>query len=316
MARLTFRMTLPGGCLVALTAVLLADPTRGDAAVFAGFDAERHERFASDGTTPNPGFLANESRISGVGLTPAVLITPQHYLTAAHIGAGGLDPRFRGGDGEVRTFTTDTSPGGSLRLTTTLPDGTTAPSDLQLHRLSAPIPDTYGIRPLSLLGGSPDDIIGRELLVFAQNNQAGRNVADAVGLASFDQGDPSPTVVVGFSFDTDTDDGVGGLGPDEIGLTSGDSGHAALLWIGDEWVVVGTHFGIDISDGQDPSAGDRYDSFSSLVTPYLSQINAFTSSDGFSVSVVAVPEPAGIAFCGCLTLLAVAWLRRSSLARS
>lgn len=50
-------------------------------AIINGFDPDQHERFLSD-ESPNPGFLINESQLSGVAIKQAVLITPRHYLAA------------------------------------------------------------------------------------------------------------------------------------------------------------------------------------------------------------------------------------------
>ncbi len=271
------------------------------AAVFAEFDASRHERFLGDGTA-NPGFLVDHEWISGVAVSPGVLITPLHYLSATHIGAGGENLRFRGSDGVIRDYVSESS----VRLTTNLPGGGTAASDLQLHRLQSPIPAEHGVRPLALFGGSIDSVVGREFVAFGAGNQAGRNVVDDVVVAEF-TGGSSPSFVVQYSFDTATNGGVGGLGGDEIGLIGGDSGSAAILRVGEEFAVIGTHFGIDTSDGQSPEAGDRYDSFSALVTPYLPEIDSLTSADGYSISVIAVPEAGtwGFLAVGCAAMIGV-----------
>lgn len=276
-------------------------PPTCQAAVFADFDAARHDRFSGDGTA-NPGFLLDHAAISGVAVSPGVLITPLHYLTATHIGTGGENPRFRGSDGVIRDYLSESS----VRLTTNLPGGGTAPSDLQLVRLQSPIPAEDGVQPLSLLGGAIESVVGREFFAFAAGNRAGRNVVDDAVVAEFVGGN-SPSFVIQFSFDTDTNGGVGGLGGDEIGLTGGDSGSAALLRVGDEFAVIGTHFGIDVSDGQNPGAGDRYDSFSMLVTPYLPEIASLTAADGYSISVISVPEAGtwGFLASACVAMIGI-----------
>ena len=112
-------------------------------------------------------------------------------------------------------------------------------------------------------------------------------------LVSFDGG-VRPTSAIQYSFDTPDNGGAGGLPDDEAGLIAGDSGHPALLRIGDELALIGTHFGIDVSDGQQPQNFDRYDSFSTLVIPYLDQISTITLADGFEIQTLkltAVPEP-------------------------
>ena len=78
-------------------------PASAEAAVIAGFDAVRHNRFLT-GFESNPAFFINEGLISGVALNRATLITPQHYVTARH--ANTSAPIFRGSDGVVRTYAT------------------------------------------------------------------------------------------------------------------------------------------------------------------------------------------------------------------
>lgn len=306
MNRLT---TLPKILAMTTVIALAFVSNQATAALIAGFDPERHNRFLADGT-PNPGFLMDEAMISGVGLSPAVLITPLHYLSATHIGSGALNPQFRGSDGVVRTYESGPS-GSSVQLTTNLPGGGTAPSDLQLHRLKDPIPSEHGVQPLALIGGSTDDLIGREFFVTGQANQAGRNVIDDVVIAQF-TGGVTPSFVIQYSFDSETNGGRGSLGVDEAGLLSGDSGRAALLRVGDEFVVLGTHFGIDLPEGEIPNLNVLYNSFSTIITPYLKDITALTSADGYSISVVAVPEPSSVLLgsLACVMILSFRYRRK------
>lgn len=286
------------------------------AAVFDSFDPSVHSRFLANGDV-NPAFFVPESSITGVAGDPsdpdnrAVLITPFHYLTAGHVSE--FSPMFRGSDGVLRTYT------GTTFVDLTTNAGTvTGGSDLRLVRLDAPIPAAHGVTPLALLDGNPSDIIGQELTVFTAGNLAGRNVIDNIVISSF-AGGTSPTFAVQYGFDTATNGGTGGLGADEVGLTGGDSGHAALVQIGDEFAVVGTHFGIDISMGQVPSAGDQYNSFTSLVTPYLDEIDSITQADGFSIrtlSVSAVPEPAHWIFVLGIGLALVTFRKRRATAHA
>lgn len=261
-------------------------PSSAVGAVIAGFDPVVHDRFLT-GTNPNPAFFISEGQISGVAINRAALITPQHYITARH--ANTAAPMFRGSDGVLRTYTTS----GSVTLSTTLADMSTVASDLMVFTLDAPIPTAHGVKPLALVGGDPTALPGREFVVIGQNNQAGRNVIDDTVLVTF-VGGASPSEAIQYSFDTSDNGGTGGLGDDEAGLIGGDSGHSALLRVGDEFALIGTHFGIDVSGGQVPSNFDRYDSFSTLVTPYLDQIRTITLADGFAIktiAVTAVPEP-------------------------
>jgi hypothetical protein len=211
----------------------------------------------------------------------------------------------------VRTYATS----GGTTLTTTLSDGTTADSDLMIFTLTDPIPAAHGIHPLALVAAGATGLQGRDFVVIGQGNQAGRNVIDETLLVTF-EGGGSPSEAIRYSFDTDTNGGSGGLPVDEAGLVGGDSGYPALLRVGDQFAVIGTHYGIDVSDGQVPENFDRYDSFSTLVTPYLDQISAITTAAGFelqTVTVTSVPEPATpiVLFAmACLTWRRVS--RRSS----
>lgn len=281
------------------------------AVVFASFDPATQSRYLADGSL-NPSFFVDESQITGVAGDPsdpinrAVLITPMHYLTAAH--ASEPNPMFRGSDGVLRSYA-----GASfVDLTTDLGGGMTGSSDLRLYTLSAAIPASHGVTPLAVLDGNPNDLIGQQIIVFGAGNQAGRNVVDAVGTVSRSDG-TLPSAVVQYGFDTATNGGTNGL-IDEVGLVGGDSGHSAIIQIGNQFAVVGTHFGIDISAGQVPANGDLYDSFSTLVTPYLNEIDTLTNADGFSVSrlsVTAVPEPSSFAAIAvAVTVLLVFRYRR------
>jgi hypothetical protein len=260
------------------------------AAIIANFDASRHDRFLS-GTTPNPGFLIDEALIRGIGFNSRyALITPRHVITAAHAGSGPIE--FRGSDGVVRTYSSSIQ----SDLQTPLSTGGTAVSDIRIRTLDAAIPVAHGIQPLAVADGNPLDLIGREFYVIGQNNQAGRNLVDGVGLASF-TGGSAPTVVIGYSFDTAANGGVGGLGNDEAGLIGGDSGHHALINSNGTLAVIGAHFGISVPQGSSAANKDRYDSFSTLLSPYLGQIDTITQSSGFSVTrlnITAVPEPSSI----------------------
>ena len=302
--------------LVGLGLVIgLADaPLR--AAVFDSFDPVRHNRFLVGGD-PNPAFfLASDFGVSldeltGVGLNRAVLITPQHYVTADHAPTDA--PMFRGSDGVVRTYATNSS----LRLTTTLPDTSMALSDITIYRLTDPIPMAHGVQPLPIVSGNPNDLVGHTMFVIGESNQAGRNTIEESVIVSF-AGDTSPTLNVRYSFDTLTNGGTGGLGGDEAGLISGDSGFQALIQLNGQLAVIGTHMGIDVSGGQDPLNGDLYNSFSTVLTPYLDEINAFTGQDNFQATtlvVTAVPEPSSMPWIGGAIVILSGLLRRGQKAR-
>ena len=272
------------------------------AAVFADFDQTRHARFLPDGT-PNPSFIIDEGLLTGVGSNSrAVLITPQHYVTATH--APTSAPVFRGSDGVTRTYSSTSI----TRLTTYNAIGAVIGlSDIQVHKLDAPIPTAHGVMPLAIFSGPASKLMGQEFLVVGQGNQMGRNVVDDTVTAVLDGG-ANPSHTISYTFDTDTNGGTGGLGGDEAGLIGGDSGHSALIQIDGQLGVLGTHYGIIVPSGSSEAAGDFYTSFSTLLTPYLDEIQTVVAADGQSIStidlsVTAVPEPSSImalAFLGVL----------------
>lgn len=280
--------------LVFALACLFLVSVEAKAVIISGFDAARHSRFLANGDL-NPAFFIDEGDISGIAsnndlndpqmaFNRAALITPQHYIAATH--AGDLTPTFRGSDGIYRTYNSS-----GRTVMKTLFNGSLVDSDLSVYRLDAPIPTSHGVTPMALLAGDPFSVVGEEVYVIGQNNRAGRNIAEQVILVTFEN-NASPTISFRYSYDTDNNGGTGGLGVDEAGLQGGDSGHSALIRIGDEFALLGAHMGIDPPTG--PGSGNVYNSFTSLVTPYLDQIQTATLADGFDIrtlTVTAVPEP-------------------------
>ncbi len=301
---ITFRVAVT---LLGVWWVPVASPAH--AAVFAALDTSSYDRYSNGGFNPNFIIDQNALNLSGLAGNPstganrAVLITPRHYISAVH--APTSAPTFRGIDGVFRSYSASTS----TDLVTTLADNTTATSDIRLYTLDAPIPEAHGVAPMPILGGDPANLIGHEFYVAGQNNQVGRNIINRIVAVNFNNNNLGLSYAIEYSFDTATNGGTGGLGDDEAGLYFGDSGHAAFIRIGDQFALIGTHFGIDISDGQNPLDKDLYNSYSTLLTPYLDQVSAVTSQTGYSFStlaVTAVPEPNVLVIMGSLSLLVAA----------
>jgi len=159
--------------------------------------------------------------------------------------------------------------------------------------------------------GNPIDLLGREIFSFGQNDQAGTNLVDVVGLATF-ANDARPTLVAGFDFDTDTNGGTNAT-RDEIGLEGGDSGQPMLLSINGQLGLIGANFGIDTSNGLTPGNRGNYSSFASFLTIYQDQINAFVGADGYAVGTLGltpIPEPSSVAVLGLIAGIAGCRSRR------
>ena len=323
MQRLLVRLKRPtGGWIVAATLVCLTRPTAA-AAIIANYDPAVNQRF-TDADDPNPVYLPNptfqidESRIRGIGINSrAALITPRHYITAAH--ASSFTPSFRGSDGVVRTYTTI----GSTTFDTNLDGDNLGPSDVRLFTLTNPIPASDGITPLAVLDVegtlTATSLAGETILSYAQNERLGRNLIDGVVVAEFDTGTPRPTYNVFYRFDTDTNGGTGGLS-DELGLLGGDSGRPGLIDVDGTLALVGSHFGIEVPMGSSAIAGDQYFSLTSLISPYLDEIEAVTLAQGGYMlnratltAATAVPEPTTMVTM--LTIVAV-FLRKTNSRRN
>lgn len=291
------------------------------AAIFAGVDDGTRSRFLG-GAAPvlnspiavNPDFPINETLISGIALDSngslhqsAVLITPRHYVAAAHNATTA--PWFRGSDGIVREYPTVSS---TLLTTEYELDGMTlvGNSDIRVWTLddSVPLPGSHGVTPLPILTGTPAAFFGREIYASDQFNSFGRNIIDELALSTFSSTDDipnQPTFSIVYDFDSLASGNA--VGPDEIFLRSGDSGNAAIAIIDGNVALVGNHFGID------PDARPQL-SVSTLLAPYVDQINAHTSQQpgGYTVStIVLVPEPSsGLAMAIATTTIVLARRRR------
>ncbi|MFO0851356.1 MAG: trypsin-like serine protease [Gemmataceae bacterium] len=285
-----------------------------------------YDRFASGFPSApvantDPAFTGSGLDLSGVGWRVAdprfglTLISPQHFVTAAHVGgfSAGQQVRFTAGDGTALTVTlaNDGATGAvrQFRPTTTFVNGQgqtqTLPSDVLVVKLPAPIDPATGIRPLAV--GSGTLLAGTPLLVYGQNPayspgpQLGRNTLDTIEVASFDGPTPTTeaTVVAGDDY-TRTP-------PGDTALIGGDSGSPLLVRQGNTAVTVGTHYGIE-GDLAKPDL--PYTSYSALLPAYLDQIQAFVAADGQALTVVPVPEPATVGLAAVAGLLGVRWVRR------
>lgn len=302
LSSLPFLLSVHGLPFFGTALLVIAWSDSASAAIISAPDPGRHDRFLPNGD-PNPGFLIDQSLITGLAIERAVLITPMHYITAVH--AGSTMPTFLSSDGTLRTYQS----AGSVPLTTNHSDGSMVASDVALHTLTAPIPVSDGVSPIAIIDGDINDLIGHEFFVVGANNRTGRNVIDGLNIIQFDDG-TDDTFAIRYSYDTATNGGIGGLGADEAGLLGGDSGNPALIQIGGQIGLIGAHFGISVPEGSSAPAGDRYDSFTSVLPPYLAELQGRVSADGQmfqTLPISAVPEPSST-WIGMLT--AACWMLR------
>ena len=303
---------LLAACVVAALPVAVAS-----AAVFNDYRPVLHDRFVDgDPSRPNRSFIGSTHDLTGVGIggRGAILITPQHYITAEHFKTNS--PRFLGSDGVVRQPGRDTSFGsnGFVTVTTTFdPDGPngaeperTQGSDITIGKLASPLPmDQF--TPFTLADATAEFLAGCEVLVFDQFDRAQRNFIDETFLTAFGDGNGglrNPTVVNSF----DVTPGAA----DEAFLQGGDSGHAMLLRTEGQVFALGTNFGIfDASEDDDPDTTIDVN-FSSYLGPYVDQIQAIIDGDNASSGTSydlnvrrfeTVPEPATLALLGLTPLL-------------
>ena len=295
---------------LAAAIVLTALPVAAGAAVFAAPNAVTQNRFLPGGAA-NPAFVISgfeaNGQLSGVAVDTngntdipdgAVLISPQHYLTAAHFFTE--TPSFRGIDGVVRSYGSGTR----ITLNNTFRPGS-PPADLIIGRLATPVPASE-VRPLAIIDAVSDvnEYLGTDVFVLGQNNQAGLNRIDDTAAIGYVP-DPPPgfnqAFVAGFDFDTPTNGGTNGRGGDEAGVSPGDSGNPVLANINGELGVIGVNYLIadPSADPNDPNApfnfASNYFSLPSLAAAYLDQIQSVLAADGYSARVIVVPEPASAA---------------------
>ncbi len=304
-------------------AVLLLAAAPAPAGVINGYDPasqtshDTYDRFASGfPTAPVPNssslFLGSGVDLSGVGWrtdnpTFAVtLISPQHLLTEVHVGIGS-QVSFLGGDGVVHTYAVDQTNNKPVAINTHYTDATgthTVRSDLLLVTLTAPIPAADKVRFFPIAGLSEAQTPGVPVLAYGQNPaystspHLGTNTAAQVALASF--GDPSTetTRVVTYNYT--------GLRPGEFYLIGGDSGGPLFTRDGNDFALLGTHYGHSGTDT--PRPGVDF-SASTFLPSYVDDLNAAMAPTGFQVTLAPVPEPTAVLAVGGL-VIGVGMVRR------
>jgi MYXO-CTERM domain-containing protein len=285
-------------------ALLLALAAPAPAGVISGYDPnsqashDTYDRFLRSDpgfpTAPVPNsssaFLAAGVDLSGVGWVPGrpelfalTLISPQHFVTAAHTSLGpNTEVRFVNADGQVKSYTV-----GSVQAIPT--PGQSANSDLLLATLTAAVPAADRVRHFGVAGVTAAQAVDLPILAYGRNDPAyqtrsphlGTNEIDQVVLTSF--GGAERTRVMIYDWTT----GV----PGEIYLIGGDSGGPAFVRSHGDLALIGVHYGVSRAT-TDPQPGDY--SASTFVPEYVDGLNAAMAGSGFQVAVVPVPEPTGL----------------------
>lgn len=283
---------------LALAATLaLAFPPASHALLVQGYDAEVNERFASGFPSApvantDPDFLLAGYDLSGVGWRTnstqfaVTLISPEHFLTAAHVApAAGSFVSFLGTDGVVRNYAVES-------VSTLQYNGQN--TDLTLGRLIDPVAtDFITFYGGLFLGNTAAAYRDMPVTLYGANGRIGSNTLDDVGnfdLLPFGGGNDTVDSVVSI---TDYDPVTG-----EAQGQGGDSGSPTFVRIvGNQLALFGIHSAIATAEG----AQFTIDTLP-LFTAY-DQINDRLIDDlyedgwGFYVGGVVspIPEPASAA---------------------
>lgn len=280
--------------LFVFAALLWANPGARALDVY-GYVAGTNERFSSGfpgSPVVNPSFFLNAYNLSGVGWTSGnfgvTLISPQHFLTAAHVApAPASSVTFLNTDGVLKSYTVDSN--------YTVLHAAGVDTDLVVGRLSSPIPgsDHVAYYPTLYLN-SAGDYVGLTVAAFGQGQRAGTNTVDAAGQVDMlPFGSPNGTLD-NVIFTTDYDPVSG-----QTQGQGGDSGSPTFVNVNGNLALLGTHSAIDTTSSPNLT-------LDVLIPAYYSQINSRLALDGYGFGTfVAVPEPSTWAVLGGLA--AVGW---------
>ena len=256
--------------------------------------------------TANGSFQFSSFDFSGVGWQTAssafgvTLISPQEYITAAHVApANGASLTFLGSDNVLHTYTV----GSTTAITLPLNGATT---DLVVGRLTAPIAagDHVAFYPTLVLN-SFTAYANLPLVMYGQTGVVGTNNVDSFAvnfdMLPFGGGNTVPdSILLITQFDAVTG---------EAQAQGGDSGSPTFIIASGQLALVGVHSAINGS----PPPELTLDSF---VPSFYTQINSVLNSDGFTFgALTAVPEPGTTALLAGLAALVIAAWRRKFVGR-
>jgi hypothetical protein len=291
------------------------------------FDA-RYDRFMSGYPTapvPNisPSFIGSTYDLSGIGWEAnnptfsIAMVSPRHFIGAAHVGyaAGSQLSFYDPVNNTVHSYTIQTIRVPTTTFTNNMGQQQTLPSDVLLGTLSAPIPTTDHITYYPVASGASQSFVGAPMIVHGQNtnygvgNQThlGRNTVASVELASFDGNVPvnEATVVATYAYNPSS--------PGNFYLIGGDSGGPSFTPIGSLLALFGGHYGVS-NNTLNPMPGDI--SADGFIPAYISQLDAFMAQDtdpmhpnGYSLTLVPVPEPGSLVLTALAAAGGVSWWR-------
>lgn len=295
-------------------AILLAGAQTAHALIVEGYTPSANERFASafpsaPVANASAEFLLHGYDLSGVGwrdnnsAASITLVSPEHFLTAAHTApAAGSTVSFLGSDGVKRTYVV-------AAVETLLFEGRA--SDLTLGRLSAAVDTTHITSYAGLyLGDSAAIYADLPVAMYGANGRVGLNtVADigVVDLLPFGAGDTFRDSAIALTTRDTSPSSAQGQG--------GDSGSPSFVAIsGGQLALWGIHSAIGTISGTELTIDSL-----PLFTAY-SQIDNALQAAGYTgwgyytsgvTTITAIPEPAAAASAlGGLTVALVALRRR------
>ncbi len=250
-------------------------------------DAATHNRFASGYAlapvaNPSPNFLLAGFDLSGIGWNAAnpgqsfALVTPQHFVGAAHFGIGpGGTIDFVNSLGVKKSYTVE---GGAV-----VGNAQGQASDLFLGRLSAPIAPEDRVNFLSITSLPEAMQIGSTAYLYGNAAKVGTSRITAFQ----DFGSDPATAGSGLNPSRTFSTVYRPFGAaNDARVEGGDSGSPTFLIESGRLALAGVHGAL----GSVGTLGfTTYTSYDTSVPFYTNQVNALLAADGYQLTVV--PEP-------------------------
>jgi hypothetical protein len=234
-----------------------------------------HGTYADVRLDENPTFLLAGHDLSGLGWGPGnfgvTLVSPRHFLTAAHVAPlPGSTVSFRNREGVIKHY--------AVESLFTVEHRAGVRTDLVLGRLVAAIPseDLVSSFPTLVLPAS-SDYLGLKVYSFGAYQSCGTNTIARWGnydLLPFDRGDNVPDNIL---FVTDWYRVTG-----QAQAQGNDSGSPTFVLHRGQLALVGTHSAVNV-------AHEPYVTLDVLIPAYFTQIKARLARDGYSFRNAAEP---------------------------